>query len=158
MGNMYKETIGRRKLPSLVKFFSVLVISLFFMEIMEGFGKYTVAISSAFIILTLICEIMYCRVRYTYSIIADQFIIHRISGNEDKVVENIKLWDIEYVGQENLLVSHRKIFNARRYICSAFNVKPCYCIYRDGDKMKKFYFEPSDDLIKKIMFNKEKIA
>lgn len=156
MGNMHKETIGRKKLPSLLKIFSVLILSLYGIEIMDEYESIAATMACALLTITLICEIKYCRIKYTYSIIADQFIIHKISGNEDKVVENIKIWDIQDVGQEGVLASRKNIFNSKRYICSVFNIKPYYCNYKHGNRIKTFYFEPSKDLVDKIIFNKDK--
>lgn len=101
MGNMYKETITRRKLPSIVKLFIILVIALFFAEIIkditingQGIGRIAVLLCTTLVMAALVFEVFRFRVKYTYSIIADQFIIHRIKGSEDKVVENIKLRNI----------------------------------------------------------------
>ncbi|KAJ49940.1 hypothetical protein BD780_003922 [Clostridium tetanomorphum] len=163
MGNMYKETIKRRKLPSLLKLFIILVSVLFFIEIIEGLtvsGQNVRIIAMIFcttlVILTLIFEIFRCRVRYTYSIIADQFIIHKIKGSEDKVVENIKLRNIQYIGQKSIPKFKEDIISSKKYVCSILNFSPYCCIYRDGSNLKRFYFEPSNNLIEKIKFHRNK--
>ncbi|GAA0728828.1 hypothetical protein GCM10008905_28190 [Clostridium malenominatum] len=158
MGNMYKETIIRSKLSSILKIFSILILSLYGREIMDEFQTIAVVTTTTLIVFTLFYEIKCCRVKYTYSIIADEFIIHKINAKEDRVVENIKLRDIQNVGQENLLVPQKNIFNTKKYTCSVFNLKPYFCLYREGNKLRMFYFEPSEDLVEKIIFNKERIA
>ncbi|WP_125154550.1 hypothetical protein [Clostridium rectalis] len=163
MGNMYKETVTRRKLPSLVKFFAILVCTLFFLEIIETLpiskeyiGKVIMGLCSILVLVALIFEVFRCRVKYTYSLIADQFIIHRIKGEEDKVVENIKVRNIEYIGKKDLSKFRSNISSSKRYICSVLNFKPYCCVYKDGNKLRKFYFEPSNNLIEKIKFHRKK--
>lgn len=163
MGNMYKETITRRKLPSMVKLFTILVIALFLGEIIKGFtingqevGEIAIIFCATLVIMTLIFEVFRCRVKYTYSIIADQFIIHKIKGTEDKVVENIKLRNIEYIGKNDMPKFKESIISSKKYICSILNLSPYCCVYKDGDRLKKFYFEPSSNLIEKIKINREK--
>lgn len=163
MGNMYKETISRRKLPSIVKLFTILVAALFLAEVIkditingQDIGRIAIVFCTALVVLTLAFEIFRCRVKYTYSIIADQFIIHRIKGSEDKVVENIKLRNIQYIGRNDMPKLNEGIKSSKKYVCSIFNLSPYYCIYKDGDKLKRFYFEPSTRLIEKIKVNREK--
>lgn len=161
MGNMHKETICRRKLVSLIKLFTLIVTVLFCTEVIEGltfYGLYIggtlIVLTTALITLVLILEVIKCRVRYTYSLIADQFIIHKIKGNDDKVVENIKVKDIECIEkQKNISIS---AVNNKKYICSSLNFNLYYCVYRQGNKLRKFYFEPSDNLIEKLKFHKNK--
>lgn len=161
MGNMHKETICRRKLASLIKLFTLIVIVLFFTEVIEGLTFYGLYIGSSLILLTtalvalvLVLEVIRCRVRYTYSLIADQFIIHKINGNGDKVVENIKVRDIEYIKKQKII--NITTINNKKYICSLLNFNPYCCVYRQGNKLKKFYFEPSNNLIEKLKFHKNK--
>lgn len=156
MGNMHKETICRRKLASLIKLFTLILIVLFFTEVIEGLyiGSMLIVLTGALVTLVLVLEVTKCRVRYTYSLIADQFIIHRIKGNDDKVVENIKVKDIEYIEKQKTI--NITTINNKKYICSLLNFNPYCCVYRQGDKLKKFYFEPSNNLIEKLKFNRNK--
>ena len=163
MGNMYKETITRRKLPSIVKLFTILVIALFFAEIIkditingQGIGRIAVLLCTTLVMAALVFEVFRFRVKYTYSIIADQFIIHRIKGSEDKVVEDIKLRNIQYIGKNDMPNFKESVTSSKKYVCSIFNFSPYCCIYRDGDKLKRFYFEPSNNFIEKIKLNREK--
>jgi hypothetical protein len=48
------------------------------------------------------------------------------------------------------------VTSSKKYVCSIFNFNPYCCIYRDGDKLKRFYFEPSNNFIEKIKLNREK--
>ncbi|WP_027623568.1 hypothetical protein [Clostridium lundense] len=163
MGNMYKETISRRKLPSIVKLFTILVVALFLAEVIkdttingQDIGRIAIVFCVTLVVGTLVFEIFRCRVKYTYSIIADQFIIHRIKGSEDKVVENIKLRNIQYIGRNDMPKLNESIKSSKKYVCSILNLNPYYCIYKDGDKLKRFYFEPSTRLIERIKINREK--
>ncbi|NEZ47341.1 hypothetical protein FDF74_09060 [Clostridium niameyense] len=166
MGNMYKETIIRKRVPVLLFVIILLTISLYLMEFIKGLKINVYNIQQilnnliiAFLILISLFEIVKCKVRYTYFIIADQFIIHKIKGSEDKVVENIKLKDIIYFGKTNRIKSKFMLTNCKKYTCSLFNGEAYYCIYKKGDKTKKFYFEPSYNLIKKLeYFSNKRLA
>ncbi|MBE6065988.1 hypothetical protein [Clostridium cochlearium] len=160
MGNMYKETVTRKKAISFIKVFIILISVLFLLSIIEiiyenNMKLITIIVNILFIIF-LFTELFKCKVKYTYSIIADQFIIHKISGLRDKVVENIKIKDIEYIGKDDLVRFKGKLITNKKYMCHTYKLRPYCCIYRENNKYKKFYFQPSMDLIEKIEFNKNR--
>ncbi|EJO5346128.1 hypothetical protein NRP93_000162 [Clostridium botulinum] len=159
MGNMYKETVARRRVPVLFFMLILLVGILFLLELVKNikfYGYKLDEILSAFllsiVILVSFWEVFKCKVKYSYFIIADQFIIHKIKGNYDKVVENIKLKDIIYFGKCAGIKSKINISKCNKYTCSLLNRDAYCCIYKDGNKTKKFYFEPSSNLIAKIKY------
>lgn len=160
MGNMYKETVTRKKTISVIKVFTILIVALFLLSIIEelynnNIKLITVIIDVGFIII-LLTEVFKCKVKYTYSIIADQFIIHKISGLGDKVVENIKIKNIEYIGKDDFVRFKGKLITNKKYMCHTYKLRPFCCIYREDNKYKKFYFQPSIGLIEKIQFNKNR--
>ncbi len=101
-------------------------------------------------------EFSKCTVKYKYSIVADQFIIHKIKGDEVKILEDIKLKDIEFIGKYRNCKGDIHISSSKKYICSTSFGKKFCCVYKLGDKFKKFYFEPSDSLMSKITLLKQK--
>ncbi len=96
-------------------------------------------------------EFSKCKVKYKYSIVADQFIIHKIKGEEVTILEDIKLKNIEFIGKySNCNTKISILRSSKKYICSTFIGSKFCCVYKVGDKFKKFYFEPSDGLMNKI--------
>lgn len=159
MGNMYKETVTRKKSISFIKVFIVLIAVLVFLSIVEELFnnmRLVTVVANLLFIIILFTELFKCKVKYTYSIIADQFIIHKISGLGDRVVENIKIRNIEYVGKDDFARFKGKLITNKKYMCHTYDLSPYCCIYKENDKYKKFYFQPSINLIKKIEFNRNK--
>lgn len=165
MGNMYKETVTRRRATILFFMLILLVGALFLTEVVKNIKLNNYSLNDvtsisliSLIILASFIQLVKCKVRYTYFIIADQFIIHKINGSSDKVVENIKLSDIEYFGKIGKVKSKFIMNRLKNYTCSIVNVDVYCCIYREGTKIKKFYFEPSRNLITKLshLYNKNK--
>jgi len=101
-------------------------------------------------------EFSKCKIKYKYSIVVDQFIIHRIKGGEVTILEDIKLKDIEFIGKYSDYSSDNHISSSKKYICSSFTGSKFCCVYKLGNKFKKFYFEPSVPLINKINLLKSK--
>lgn len=160
MGNMYKETVTRKRSISFIKLFTILIAVLVFLSIVEELFNNNIrlvtVVSNLLFTIILFTEIFKCKVKYTYSIIADQFIIHKISGLGDRVVENIKIRNIEYIGKDDFARFKGKLITNKKYMCHAYDLSPYCCIYKENNKYKKFYFQPSINFIKKIEFNKNR--
>ena len=85
---------------------------------------------------------------YRYSIIADDFLIHRINCGKNKLVHKIKLTDIKSID----MMKSKKEFpkNFRNNFSENFT-KPGYsCEYCKEGKDKIFYFDPSAGMINKL--------
>jgi multisubunit Na+/H+ antiporter MnhG subunit len=155
MKTMYKEEVTRRKLPSVLGFFLVLVA---FIYVAEGVDQVTasskiIAIIADFLLASIMISIMAyavirCNTKYRYSIIADQLIIHKIKSNGNIVVENIKLNDIEALEKKEDISS--KFHINHTYNCSLLTPWMYCCAYRCNGKLKKFYFQPSENFILKL--------
>jgi hypothetical protein len=162
---MYKEMVQRNKIPVVVMLFVTLIAFICVSDLLPkiSIGHMNVKIFVTIFFNTLMVTLCYievskCKVKYKYSIVADQFIIHKIKGEEVKILEDIKLKDIEYIGKYNKSDSHIHITSSKRYVCSTFLGSKFCCVYKTGDKFKKFYFEPSDGLMNKITLLKSKSA
>jgi len=163
MGFMYKEVIIRKRLPVFIVFFLVIILILCLLKIAEimklvssDMGKF-VDIISLFILTGFgMFEFHKCRIKYKYSIIADQLIIHKIKGDEYKLVEDIRIDDIQYIGPNSKLRGIKKHLKTKKYICSVFNMKKQCCVYHIGKKSYKIYFEPSIELIEKVKCIKDR--
>ena len=159
MGNMYKETVARRRVPVLLFMLILLVGILFLVGFLKNIRFYGYKLDEilnifllCIVVLVSFLEIFKCKIKYSYFIIADQFIIHKIKGNYNRVVENIKLKDIIYFDKCAGLKTKINISNSKKYTCSLLNRETYCCVYKDGNSTKKFYFEPSNNLIAKIKY------
>ncbi len=165
---MYKEVVTRRKTPFMAAMLLGLVMMIVISNIVEqikvsnyeiGFITNPVFFVITTIVITL--ELIKCKVKYKYSIIANQLIIHRLKNDKQSVVENIRIEDIVFIGKTKDIKSSinkniKKAVNSissKRYVCSMSMFNQYCCIYRYGDKYKRFYFEPSREFIKKIQVN-----
>ncbi|MBU3156413.1 hypothetical protein LL037_03600 [Clostridium estertheticum] len=160
---MYKEMVQRKKLPALVSLFITLIIFICLSDLLPKVSIGSINIKTFVnlvfnMIMIALCymEFLKCKVRYKYLIVADQLIIHRIRGQEVIIREDIKLKDIEYIGKSSNYSSDIHISSSKKYICSTFIGSKFCCVYKAGNKFKKFYFEPSDGLMNKIRLLKEK--
>lgn len=161
MCNMYKEIISRRKLFSMIKLFIMLIAILFleqFVKSVNMINNRTGIMSFIYIIIIaiIVLEIFRCRVKYSYCIIASQLVIHKIKGDEHEVVENIKIKDIKNIIEKKFVFSNNKIHSCNKYIMNIFKLKTYCCVYNDGKKLKRFYFDPSNNFIEKVKFNRNK--
>ncbi|WP_373899506.1 hypothetical protein ACER0A_001085 [Haloimpatiens sp. FM7315] len=158
---LYKEVIERKKLPVGTFLMFLLCIVLYVSKFTSMFfiGKNTLmdnvfnTMLMVVMIVTVGLEVYKSSVRYKYLIIADQLIIHKIIRNSKQEVENIKIKDIKFVGKSKELKAQFKISSTKKYICSLFKCNRYCCVYLEEgtNNYKKFYFEPSREMISKIM-------
>lgn len=157
MKTMYKEEIMRKRLPVVLEMFALLTVIIFIADFIEeirvanrSIGTVTNPLLVVFMGTMIIYSIARCREKYRYSIIADQLIVHRIVRGEQIVVENIKLKDIKYIGRASKLKEKLNVKYIKKHGCSLFAFRTFCCIYKEGDKVNKFYFEPSESFINRI--------
>ncbi|WP_238884276.1 hypothetical protein [Clostridium sp. YIM B02551] len=161
MGIMHKEVLKKRKAPvlilSIIMISIAIVISQVFRTVnISGFGVSSI---SDPIILLLIGVFLFsqyreCKSEYKYSIIGEDFIINRISDKKVNTLQDININDIIYIKKTK--VGFLAAIFSKRYACSAFSFDVYCCRYRDGNKIRKFYFQPSYCLVDKI--NRKKVA
>ena len=160
---MYKEMIQRKKLPTVVLLFITLITFICLSDLLPKISIGSMNIRTYItiffnVLMVSLCYIEFskCKVKYKYSIVADQFIIHKLKGEQTKILEDIKLKDIEFIGKYSKYNAENHISSSKKYMCSTFNGSKFCCVYKEGDKLKKFYFEPSDGLMNKITSLKSK--
>lgn len=160
---MHKEIVERKKFPVIVLLFITLIAFICLSDLLSkiSIGSINVKIFVTMFFITLMIALCYiefskCKVKYKYSIVADQFIIHKMRGEEVTIVEDIKLKNIEFIGKYSNCNEDMHISSSKKYICSTFIGSKFCCVYKVEDKFKKFYFEPSDSLMNKIRLLKEK--
>ncbi|MCB2291217.1 hypothetical protein LGK97_15930 [Clostridium sp. CS001] len=154
---MYKEMVERRKAPAMVLLFVVLITFICLSDILPrmNIGIISIKAIAKMFFTTLMIALCYiefsrCKVKYKYSIVADQFIIHKIRGHEVTILEDIKLKNIDFIGKVENYKADIHISDSKKYSCSTFFSSKFCCIYKVEGKFKKFYFEPSEGLINKI--------
>ncbi len=160
---MHKEIVERKKFPVMVLLFITLITFICLSDLLSkiSIGSINIKMFVTMFFNTLMIALCYiefskCKVKYKYSIVADQFIIHKIRGEEVTIVEDIKLKNIEFIGKYSNCNADIHISSSKKYICSTFIGSKFCCVYKVEDKFKKFYFEPSDGLMNKIRLLKEK--
>ena len=154
---MYKEIVQRKKFPAIVLLFIILIVFICLSDLlpMASIGSISIKTFVTMFFNTLMIALCYmefskCKVKYKYLIVADQFIIHKIRGEEVTILEDIKLKNIEFIGKYSNYSANIHISSSKKYICSTFTGSKFCCVYKVGDKFKKFYFEPSNGLMNKM--------
>lgn len=87
---------------------------------------------------------------YKYSVVADQFIIHKITEKKQNILENVKIGDILYIGKDESKIKKFKACICKKYTCSMISSEKYCCIYKVNGKVKKFYFEASSNFVEKV--------
>ena len=154
---MYKEMVERKKIPAMVLLFFALITFICLSDILPkmnigGIDIKTIAIIVFRALMIALCYIEFskCKVKYKYSIVADQFIIHKIKGDEVILLEDIKLKNIDFIGRFKNYKADTHISASKNYICSTFHRNKFCCVYKVEGKLKKFYFEPSEGFMKRL--------
>lgn len=154
---MYKEMVERKKVPAMVLLFIMLIGFICLSDIFPNtdigiINIKTFATMGLSIIMIALCyiEFLRCKVKYKYSIVADQFIIHKIKGDEITLLEDIKLKNIDFIGRFKNYKANTHISASKNYICSTFHRNKFCCVYKVEGKLKKFYFEPSEGFMKRL--------
>jgi hypothetical protein len=159
---MHKEIVERKKFPAMVFLFITLITLICLSDILTKIGLGSVNMKTIIIVLfsilmIILCyiEFLKCKIKYKYLIVADQFIIHKIKGEEITVLEDVKFKNINFIGKCSNCNANIHISTSKRYICSTFLRSKFCCVYKSEGKFNKFYFEPSEGLINKITLLKE---
>lgn len=157
MGNIYREVVCKKKAKAIILIVLLvsfkISISTFLSDIRSINKMDRIILNTVFTVITImfiVFEVFQCMTKYKYSIMIDKFMIHRIYSNNQTTLENIDLDDIVYIGR-----NRRNKFNCRKlrrrlYMCDIFTGKRYCCVYKDGSGYKKFYFQPSSELIDRI--------
>ncbi|GIM30021.1 hypothetical protein CPJCM30710_26870 [Clostridium polyendosporum] len=158
MGTLHREVIKRRKVRGIV--LSIIILCMM-ITVSNFVGQILViqsnmkAISDGLISIVTIgflsFEILRCRTRYKYSIIVDKLIIHKIYSEDQKTLENIKISDIVYIDKIGPKSKKFNISSIRIYLCNILSSDTYCCIYKYEEEYRKFYFQPSKELVNKII-------
>lgn len=163
---MYKEIVMRKKISSIFMIVIMLTISIVISDISSNltFGEYRVGeYSTIFIDLVvfifIIRQIQKCKIKYKYAIIADEFIIYKLKGNKQKIMETVKIKDIKSVDKIGKTKVCLDTPTRKMYGNLNFDNDVYFCRYNNHKGINGFYFEPSHKLINKLdtLINKAEI-
>ncbi|MCY6370278.1 hypothetical protein [Clostridium ganghwense] len=161
---MYKEIVIRKKISSIFIIVLMLTVSIVVSDIIANLslgeyevGNHLTSLLSFFVFILIIRQIEMCKIKYKYSIIADEFIIYKVKGNKQQIMASVKVKDIECIEKigKNKIYLDAVIRNM--YGCLNFDNDLYFCKYNNGNGTKRFYFEPSHKLVEKldVLKNKE---
>lgn len=156
---MHREIVAKKKVPAITMILLSITAILYMAEGVERskFSNNIIGHAINFILITIsiiliFIEIRSCLVSYKYSIIADKLIINLVSNKEIKTLKSIKMSDILYIGKKaNMPKEYLLYKKAKSYLCNRVNGKYYYCVYKNGDRIEKIKFQPSDKFINRIL-------
>ena len=166
-GNMYKEIIVRKKLHGILGWFLLLNITICISDLVKRLYKDSTFnfYSSIFfiIVLGIISYMQFIKYNenFKFTIIADQLTIHKVrnwNGVEGKLLENIKIKNICLIEKVSSLKEKYSVISTKRYCSTMFGKDVYCCVYKDGDKLRRFYFQPSEVFVNKIKCYMEKLS
>lgn len=156
---MHREVVARRKVPVIAILLLVTTVVLYLPEGIELIGwdddvigetlNTIILIFAAAIILK---EIMGCSLSYKYAIVSDKLIVNKIKFKNEDNLESIKISDILYIGKKSEIPRiYSAIKNKKNYLCNIIGYETYYCIYKSGENISKFSFQPSNIFIQRIV-------
>ncbi|WP_268041089.1 hypothetical protein [Clostridium aestuarii] len=135
----------------------LLAVSIVVSDLVVGMniGKYQVGeqlgvVITFFTFGLVIKQIQKGKIKYKYFLIADEFIIYKVRGSRQDVVENIKIKDIKCIKKVSERVEKFDSIKSKKYTCLNSNSNVYSCKYNDDNGTNKFYFEPSGELVNRL--------
>ncbi|MGL4991644.1 MAG: hypothetical protein ACRC57_10880 [Sarcina sp.] len=157
MGIMQKEVKTHKKSVAIVESVVLVSIMIFISQIIGSYKLKNIKLAyisdpiflltTAIIILVILKN---CRTSYKYSVISDQLIVHKLVCEKQKILENIRVADIIYLGKEKKEIKKIKTIFSRRYMCSLYDSEKYCCIYNKNGVNHKFYFQASDEFVNRV--------
>lgn len=154
MGCIYNEKVERNMKPLLILLMvfglSLLSVSYYVSEM--GWEREVSTILDLFLTLVFLLAgyavFLKGRETYRYSIIGDELIIHRLSGEKNDLVAKVKLQEIKKLQEKNGRANLGGLI--RKNYCQNVVRKGCLCEYQAEGGSKSFYFSPSPSMLNKI--------
>lgn len=154
MGCIYNEKVERNIAPLLILLMvfglSLLSVSYYVSEM--GWDREVSTILDLFLTLVFLLAgyavIAKSRETYRYSIIGDELIIHRMSGEKNELVAKVRLQEIKKLHEKNTKTNLVGLI--RKNYCQNVVRRGCLCEYHSEGGSKSFYFSPSPSMLNKI--------
>lgn len=154
---MHKEVIVRSKIRILISILLVIVIALYlerFIDIarFNNNGGFTTTDLGLVLLTSIVVfyELLSVNLKYKYSIIADKLIVNRSLFRKEKNLVSIRTSDILYVGKKKDMPKSIKGKSIGSYSCNVVQQGEKVCIFKQGEELYKFNFNPSDRLVNKL--------
>lgn len=153
---LYKEVVERRTNSIILSFLCTLLVFIVTFDFFEAISHRIVFYSIFRYLLYIIMIVLFIlqrrriKTKFKYTIIQDELMIHKIIGNDENLVESINLNDIKYIGKCRGVKELFSFYKKRKYDFCLCGKKNYICVYKEGNKTKKFYFKPSERFIKTI--------
>lgn len=156
---IHREIVAKKRVPVITMILFSITVILYLSEAVER-SKYNqhiigyifngVLVVAALILIVI--EVKSCFVSYKYAVIADKLIINLISKREEKNLKSIRMSDVIYIGEKaDMPKEYQFVKKSKKYLCNRIGAKSYYCVYKNGDKIEKIKFQPSDKFINKII-------
>lgn len=156
---MHREIVAKKKIPTIAMILFSITAILYIAEAIERskFNNNIIGdiLNIGLIIVTLLLiliEIKSCCISYKYSIIADKLIINLVKNKEQKNLKSIRMSDILYIGKKsNMPREYHFHKRTKSYLCNRMSGNYYYCIYKNGEKIEKIKFQPSEKFINRVL-------
>lgn len=162
MGILYKEIIRNKKFSIIKGLFLIILFTLVTFLATNSVDyslRYNIRLDIILLIdvflsaimFKIIYEIAYSnRLSYTYKLIDTELIFERMIGNNRRVILSVDARNIEAILQLKEGKNFKDIDRTYKFLCRPCKNKTYCCIVNNKGKKIKFYFQPSDELMRKI--------
>lgn len=157
MGIMQREIKTHKKSVAIVESVILASFMIFIAQIIGDYRLNNFTISSIsdpfFLLVTGLIILVIakkCRTSYKYSVVSDQLIVHKLTCKQQKILENIRVADILYLGKDKNEIKKIKTCISKRHMCSLYDSEKKCCIYQKDGRKHKFYFQASDDFVQRV--------
>ncbi len=157
MKTMYKEEFSKKRLPVVLEIVFLMVLVIATSDYIKRGVSHSRMMSLLITFIALFVVVLFaaiailkCRYKLRYSVIADKFFVHKISGQESRVEENIKIKDITNIKRVSIMDYAVNRIKNDSYLVSIPSRAMYVCSYKHENKCKAFFFQPSDSLLRKL--------
>lgn len=162
MGIIYKEVVRHKKISFIHGLLLVLLAILtanFFVNAWSYSNRYNIELEillvAGFIFLIVVFKIAYdiayrYRICYTYKLIDTELIFEKAVWKNKKPVLCINVKQIEQLLPSTMDNEIQNVARTYRFLCNSRRCKKYCCIVNQDGRKIMFYFQPSDELVKKL--------
>jgi len=163
MGIIYREMVRYRK-DSFIRGLSLLVLFILVINLLVNSGHYSdrfnIAVESlifigamaATVMVKLFFDIAYThKICYMYKVIDKDLIFERILGSSSKAILSMDMKHAELLAPASDVKDLKDIDRVYKFLCSPKKKNIYCCVVNDGGIKIKVCFQPSDELVKKLM-------
>ncbi|SHK51340.1 hypothetical protein SAMN02745248_02711 [Hathewaya proteolytica DSM 3090] len=150
---LYKEIVKRHQNAIIIRFTAMIVCIIVISDFMDiialksGLYIYLKYIMDVAMIILFFNELRKIDTKYKYSVFQDQLMVYKLTRRQECLLRDVNICDIVEIKKCTSFREKILWFIGTRY--DFYKIKNHYmCTYRDSGVLKKFYFNPSDNLLK----------